>query len=213
MRRAIVAVVAVALGAVGLWAVFARDAADRDLAAELATGNAVLEVPAGDLTEVAVGDELDLSGEVVDTSSFGLFDLDTGSADLVAIDPDEADQLVDTVRYFRSLSETPGIRSMIEEATHLVILSEIRLQFPAGAPPRTFRVIALGPSGHPIDSDWHGTSAEEQFLRLSDAIQTAGLDWPHGLAAVIRAQRDRELGRDSTDPVGAGLLAAIRGEG
>lgn len=213
MRRAVVAVAAVALGAIGLWAIFARDAADRDLAAELATANAVLEVAAGDLTEVALGDELDLSGEVSDTTSFGLFDLDTRSADVVAIDPSEADQLVDTVRYYRSLSETPGIRTMIERSTHLVILSEIRVQYPAGAPPRTFRVIALGPSGNPLDSDWHGTPAEAQFLRLSDAIETAGLDWPHALAAVIRAQRDRELGRDTIDPVGAGLLEAMRGDG
>lgn len=201
-----------AVGGIIMWWVFARDAADQDLGTQLASANAVVEVDVSAVQRLVLGDELDLSGQVSDSSSFVIYKVDVGSGSVVTVDDSERANLVGVVDYFRGVADSRSFETIAEGGSRAVVVSEILLQSPPGAPTRTFLTVVLGPDGRPIDSDWHGTPLEAQFLRLAAAIDASGLRWNDALAQVIRTVRAEELGNPVGDGIGPTLLQAMRSD-
>jgi hypothetical protein len=213
MRPVAATLAVLAVGGVIIWWVFAKDAADQDLATQVASANAAIEVDVADVTRLVIGDELDLSGQVSDSSSFVIYKVNVGSGSVVTVDDAERPNLVGTVDYFRGVADTRSFENLAEGGTRAILISEILLQSPPGAPARTFQTIVLGADGRPIDSDWHGTPLEPQFTRLAAAVDAAGLRWTDAMALLITAARAEELGVASPSDAGASLLAAMRAEG
>lgn len=212
MRRSFIFVIgAVTVTAMLIILFLSRASGNRDLITELVTSSVVVEAPIEAISqptpEGPVGFDITIGS--IDTE-YLLYEIDTAGRTVIAID-EAAGELPPEVLTYREPNSQRGLGAIAGDAATVVFAIEARAFRPDGAPPLRAQVIALDADGLAIDSDWHGSKAQDQIDALAAAVAAEGVTWTEAIASLIDAGRDRELDRPIDNPLGARLIAAIEG--